>query len=347
MYERALERTKRYIELTQEHELTADNDLVWFRTAIDENLPIGLHHTMFIPTLEGQLTEEQQQHWLPLARSYAIIGTYAQTEIAHGSFVRGLQTTATFDPATDSFDVHTPTLDAIKWWPGNLGKTCNVIILMARLISKGKDYGIHPFIVPIRDRDTHIPLPGVTVGDLGPKYAYEANDNGFLRLQHVKIPRVNMCMRFASLSPQGEYRPAINAKLSYGTMVFVRSWIVIEASRYLARALTVAIRYSAVRLQFPKEVDGEEALAAGKKKGGVREEAQVLDYTTQQQQLFPLLATAFAFHFTGAYMKKVHHSHRHTHSLIAHGSAQPSHHASLTPSPFPSPVVWLSCTTPI
>ena len=302
MYERALEKTARYIELSREHKLEETNDLVWFRTAIDENLPIGLHHSMFLPTLEGQLTDEQQQRWLPLARNYAIVGTYAQTEIAHGSFVRGLQTSATFDPQADEFDLHTPSQDAIKWWPGNLGKTANVIILMARLVVHGKDFGIHPFIVPIRHPDTHLPLAGVTVGDLGPKYAYEANDNGFLRLDHVRIPRSHMCARFASLSQAGEYRPSINAKLSYGTMVFVRSWIVIEASRYLARALTVAVRYSAVRLQFPKETDHNSSV---RRVGGHREEAQVLEYQTQQHQLFPLLATAFAFHFTGAYMKKL------------------------------------------
>ena len=125
-------------------------------------------------------------------------------------------------------------------------------------------------------------------------------DNGFLHLNHIRIPREHLCMRFASLSKTGEYRPSINAKLSYGTMVFVRSWIVIEASRYLARAITVAVRYSAVRLQFPKEVDRVDEV-----KGGKREEAQLLEYTTQQAQLLPLIATAFAFHFTGAYMKKL------------------------------------------
>ena len=305
-----MEKTERYLALAKQHNLTTENDLHWFRTAIDENLPIGLHHTMFIPTLEGQLTPQQQQHWLPLARHYGIIGTYAQTEIAHGSFVRGLQTTATFDPQTDTFDIHTPSLSAIKWWPGNLGKTTNVIILMARLISQGRDYGIHPFIVPIRNLDTHMPLPGVTVGDLGPKYAYEMNDNGYLKLSHVTIPRDNLCMRFASLDSKGVYRPSPHAKLSYGTMVFVRSWIVIEASRYLARAITVAIRYSAVRLQFPKEEGTVSSAGKSGKKASVEEE-QVLNYQTQQHQLFPLLATAFAFHFTGNWMKKLYYKNLH------------------------------------
>lgn len=52
-----------------------------------------------------------------------IIGTYAQTELGHGTFVRGLQTVAVYDEAAREFVVHSPTLESIKWWPGGLGKT--------------------------------------------------------------------------------------------------------------------------------------------------------------------------------------------------------------------------------
>jgi len=55
---------------------------------------------MFIPSILSQGTPEQQQHWLPLCYSLAIVGTYAQTELGHGTFVRGLETTATYDKAT-------------------------------------------------------------------------------------------------------------------------------------------------------------------------------------------------------------------------------------------------------
>ena len=47
-----------------------------------------------------------------------IIGTYAQTELGHGTFIRGLETTATYDPSTEEFILNTPTLTAYKWWPG-------------------------------------------------------------------------------------------------------------------------------------------------------------------------------------------------------------------------------------
>ena len=40
-------------------------------------------------------------------------------------------------------------------------------------------------------------LPGVKVGDIGPKLGYDSMDNGFLQLTHFKIPRDQMLMKFA------------------------------------------------------------------------------------------------------------------------------------------------------
>lgn len=73
-----------------------------------------LHDQVFIPNLLGQMSPEQQAKWVDKAKNYAIIGCYAQTELGHGSNVRGLETTATFIPETDQFDIHTPSLRATK-----------------------------------------------------------------------------------------------------------------------------------------------------------------------------------------------------------------------------------------
>lgn len=72
-------------------------------------------------------------------------------------------------------------------------------VAMARLFIRGKDYGPHAFVVPIRDMATHLPLPGIRVGDIGPKFGYNGVDNGFLSFNHVAVPRENMLMRFSKV----------------------------------------------------------------------------------------------------------------------------------------------------
>ncbi|XP_035658832.1 peroxisomal acyl-coenzyme A oxidase 1-like isoform X2 [Branchiostoma floridae] len=253
--------------------------------------PLGLHVGMFLPTLYGQATQEQKEKWLNLAENYVIIGTYAQTEMGHGTFLRGLETTATFDPKTQEFILNTPTLTASKWWPGGLGKTSNYCVLMAQLYIQGKSYGPHPFMVQIRSLQDHKPLPGVTVGDIGPKFGYDVIDNGFLALRNVRIPRENMLMKHSKVAPDGTYVKPPSSKLAYGTMVFVRATIVNDSAMALSIATTIAIRYSCVRRQ-------------SEMKPG-HPEPQVLDYVTQQYKLFPYLAAAYAFWLTGQTMMSV------------------------------------------
>ena len=66
-----------------------------------------LHYAMFLPTLMGQGTLEQQVRWLDPAWNLDIMGTYAQTELGHGTFIRGLETTATYDPADKQANIQT------------------------------------------------------------------------------------------------------------------------------------------------------------------------------------------------------------------------------------------------
>ena len=44
-----------------------------------------------------------------------------------------------------------------------MGKTTNYAVVMAQLYTKGKCEGIHPFLVQLRDENTHEPLPGNTI----------------------------------------------------------------------------------------------------------------------------------------------------------------------------------------
>merc|ERR1712000_617937 len=147
-----------------------------------------------------------------------------------------------------------------KWWIGSLGRTANHAVVMAQLIIAGKAYGPHPFVVQIRDLNTHQPLENIHVGDIDPK--------------------------------TNKYQRPASPSLVYGTLTWVRSTIVMQAGGVLARGVTIATRYCAVRRQF-QDRDAPEW-----EKG----ENQVLNYTTVQVRLLPLLATTFALHFTGKAM---------------------------------------------
>jgi acyl-CoA oxidase len=137
-----------------------------------------------------------------------------------------------------------------------------------------------------------MPLPGVIVGDIGPKFGYLGNDNGFLILKNVRIPRDNMLMRYAKVDRQGNYSTPPHSKLAYATMVLMRTSIVVDSSIQLAKACTIAIRYSAVRRQFFSDSNPDQT-----------SETKIIDYQTQQQKLFPLLAQAYMIHFTGIQMQ--------------------------------------------
>ena len=239
---------------------------------------------MFLPTLENQCTEDQKKKWLPKALTREYLGTYAQTEMGHGTFLRGLQTTATYDAKTEEFVMHTPSVSAMKWWPGGLGKTANCAVVMAQVYSQGTNHGMLPFFVQIRDWDTHQPVPGVISGDIGPKMGFQSTDNGYLRFDQHRIPRENMLMKHAEIRPDGTFlRKTKQKKPTYSTMTLVRTNIVFGAGMTLSAASTIAIRYSTVRRQSELKPGAPEP--------------QVMDYQTQQYKLYPYLAMAYAFRF--------------------------------------------------
>ncbi|XP_033726863.1 peroxisomal acyl-coenzyme A oxidase 1-like [Pecten maximus] len=286
-YELSLTKQLHVLRRQKELGITDEVDKFYYNeaTSPNENNPLGLHFGMFIPTIEKHGTEEQKKKFLQPAKDLKIWGTYVQTELGHGTFIRGLETTATFDPKTQEFVMNTPTLSSTKYWPGNLGKTVNYCIIMAQLYTQGKCHGIHMFLCPLRDLSTHQSLPGVELGDIGPKFGYSGNDNGYLRLNNFRIPYDHMLMRYSKVLKDGTYLKPENTKLSYGSMVMIRAGIVGSVSRALAQACVIAIRYSAVRRQTEVSPGGPEA--------------QIIDYQTQQYKLFPLLATAYAFYFAG------------------------------------------------
>lgn len=294
-FQTALARQKRLQQLSVKHKWSKDEYLT-ASELISEPGPYGLHVSMFLITLRDQGTSEQHKLFLEKAEKFEYIGCYAQTELGHGSNVRGLETTATWNPDDKTFEIHSPHLTASKWWIGSLGRTANHAVVMAQLIIDGKSYGPHPFVVQIRDMKTHEPLENIHVGDIGPKFGYNTMDNGFLLFNHVKIPHVNMLAKYSRVDPRtNKYVKPAQASLVYGTLTWVRSTIVLQSGGVLARGVTIATRYAAVRRQF-QDRDAKEWETG---------ENQVLNYTMVQIRLLPLLAATFALHFTGRGMMKL------------------------------------------
>ena len=176
-----------------------------------------------------------------------ILGCYAQTELGHGSDVAGLETTATFDREADEFVIHTPSRTATKWWPGDMGRMANHAVVFAQLVIEGNKYSVCPFIVQIRESDTHMPCKGIQCGDLGPKLGYLGKDNGWLSFDQVRIPRDQMLQRYVSVDREGSFSIEGDLRVLYSVMLAVRKQIIEGAAYTLSRVGLIALRYSCVR----------------------------------------------------------------------------------------------------
>jgi acyl-CoA oxidase len=115
-------------------------------------------------------------------------------------------------------------------------------------------------------------------------------DNGWIQFHNKRIPREDMLMRWAQVSSTGEYKPALYKQLTYNSLISTRVELFNASSEVIKKALTIAIRYTAVRKQSPNI------------NSPTLGEQQLLGYQTMQYRLFPLLATALALHFTAKVM---------------------------------------------
>jgi acyl-CoA oxidase len=250
-------------------------------------IKVGIQFGLFAGSIQRLGTEYHHKKYLPDAASARLLGCFAMTEIGHGSNVQGLETTAIYEREDDSFILQSPTFSAGKNYIGNAGQDGTVATVFAQLKVNGQQYGVHAFVVPIRDQEGKT-LPGVTLEDNGMKMGLNGVDNGRIWFNHVKIPRAEMLNHFANVTAEGQYRSEIQSHAArfftmIGTLVSGRISIASSANSVAKSALTIAIRYGARRRQFGPSKSGQETL--------------LLDYPAHQRRLFPLLANVFALDF--------------------------------------------------
>jgi acyl-CoA oxidase len=228
-------------------------------------------------------TAEHHDKWLPGIMSLEIPGAFAMTEIGHGSDVASVGTTATYDPATEEFVIHTPFRAATKEYLGNAALHGIAATVFAQLITNGVNHGVHCFYVPLRGEDG-VDLPGIGREDDGLKGGLNGIDNGRLSFDHVRIPRANLLNRYGDVAADGTYSSAIDSPgrrffTMLGTLVQGRVSLDGAASWASALGLKIAITYATERRQFGG-ADGQEVV--------------LLDYGKHQRRLLPRLATTYA-----------------------------------------------------
>jgi acyl-CoA oxidase len=92
--------------------------------------------------------------------------------------------------------------------------------IFALLNVKGINQGVHCFLVNLRDKINHMPFPGVTLGDCGPKVGNETIDNGFIGFNNYRIPREALLDRYSKVSPDGNFSsPISNPDTRFATVL--------------------------------------------------------------------------------------------------------------------------------
>ncbi|KAF4514227.1 UNVERIFIED_CONTAM: hypothetical protein B566_EDAN019464, partial [Ephemera danica] len=118
---------KSAILLKKVQKLKSDKDKKNYRDIIGNRVraaifkygdPMGVPSFVFPATLMTQATDEQREFWTKRVNDLKAFVTYAQTELGHGTFIRGLETTASYHPESQEFEIHSPSLSSYKWWPG-------------------------------------------------------------------------------------------------------------------------------------------------------------------------------------------------------------------------------------
>src|SRR3954447_17002082 len=231
-------------------------------------------------------TASHHERYLKDVATVDLPGCFAMTETGHGSNVQALGTTATYDPETQEFVVHTPDDEARKDYIGNAARDGRMAVVFAQLNAGGEERGVHALLVPIRDAHGD-PCPGVRLEDCGAKLGLNGVDNGRIWFDHVRVPRENLLDKYAQVSGDGTYFSAIeNPTRRFFTMIgtLIQGRVSVGGASISASkvALTIAIRRALERRQFgPPGSD----------------QALLMDYRTHQRRLLPALAKTYALSF--------------------------------------------------
>ena len=230
-------------------------------------------------------TEKHHKKYVEPLHKGELLGCFAMTETGHGSNVKDLETTATYDHDTKEITVHSPSFSAGKEYIGNAMHS-TMAAVFAQLIVNGENHGVHTVLVPLRDKN-HNTLPGIKVEDCGYKLGLNGVDNGRIWFDQVKVPLDNLLNKYGDINEKGEYISIINNPskrffTTLGALVAGRVCVGMLGLNASKVALSIATRYAYKRRQFSAKGEENETL--------------IIDYPTHQERLFPLIAKTYAYY---------------------------------------------------
>jgi acyl-CoA oxidase len=120
----------------------------------------------------------------------------------------------------------------------------------------------------VRNPDTMMTLPGISIWDMGEKLGQNGIDNGMMVFKDVVVPRENLMNRSSDVTPEGDFVTSIDPNKRFGASMAAlsggRVGITNMACTNMKKALAIGIRYSAVRKQFgPPNHPGKEIPGVG------------------------------------------------------------------------------------
>ncbi|MGW9685264.1 acyl-CoA dehydrogenase family protein [Flagellimonas sp. 2504JD1-5] len=256
---------------------------------VDGSLAVkfGVQFGLFGGSIQKLGTKKHHDQYLGDAGRATLLGCFAMTETGHGSNVRGVKTTATYDKKTDSIIIHTPGKNDNKEYIGNALHS-TMASVFAQLIVDGKNEGVHAILVSLRDKNHNL-LKGITVEDNGYKLGLNGVDNGKIWFDQVSVPRENLLNKYGEIRKDGTYFSSIkNPNKRFftmlGTLVGGRICVAKGALGGAKMALTIAVKHALNRRQFNDTIKIQEDL--------------IMDYPTHQLRLTPAIASSYVYHFT-------------------------------------------------
>ena len=158
-----------------------------------------------------------------------------------------VNTTATYDPATRTFVLNSPSEGAVKNWISQ-GLTAEWAVVVADVTTGGRRVGPHGFLARLREKDGSL-KEGVTVGDMGEKTTGSDLDNAWVQFTEFRVPHECLLDRHGGVdAATGAYLFGIDDKNAkkpmemIGQRLFTGRVAVAQAALVFSRALFAKTR---------------------------------------------------------------------------------------------------------